>query len=279
MFYVPDRVLETVLEEDLPYGDETTSLLEIRDFRGSIVAKAKASGVYSGISLAARLMRQLGLSVEEHASEGVALTAGSPLLTALGKADQLHAVYKSAQLIMEYCSGISTRTHQMVEAVHSANLQCQVALTRKHFPGTKTLSFYAALAGGGVIHRTGLSESILVFDQHRLFLDDPVNAIHRAKEKSPERRIAVEVDTPKEGLLFAQAGADIIQCERFSPDVLKNFVKTLHREASGVRILAAGGVRGENAYQYAATGVDVLVTSWPLFAPPQDVKMQFSRVD
>lgn len=71
MFYVPDRVLETVLEEDLPYGDETTSLLEIRDFRGSIVAKAKASGVYSGISLAARLMRQLGLSVEEHASEGV----------------------------------------------------------------------------------------------------------------------------------------------------------------------------------------------------------------
>lgn len=279
MYYVPDRVLDAILEEDLPYGDETMRLVGVEALRGRVVASNKAAGTVSGISLAARLMRHLGLCAEELANDGVSLPAGSPLLSATGSAEALHAVYKTAQVIMEYCTGISTRTRTMVDAAQAVNPHCQVALTRKHFPGTKVLSLYAATMGGGIIHRTGLSESILVFDQHRILMDDPIARIRAVRDRSPERMIAVEVNSPEEGLAFAAAGANVIQCEKFTPEVLAQFVPTLKAQFPAVRVVAAGGVRGDNAAQYAATGVDALVTTWPYFAPPSDIKMRFTRDD
>ena len=166
----------------------------------------------------------------------------------------------------------------MVDAAQSVNPNCQVALTRKHFPGAKLLSLYAILTGGGVFHRAGLSESILVFDQHRVFLSDPFKAVHDAKLKFPERRITVEVATGEEGLAYFEAGADVIQCEKFSTDDLKAFVDAVRAKYPAGKILAAGGINGSNASEFAATGVDAIVTTWPYFAQPFDIKMRFKAL-
>lgn len=85
------------------------------------------------------------------------------MLEATGKADKIHAVYKTAQNVMEYSSGISGRARAMVDAARKVNPNVMVAVTRKHFPGTKKISLSAALAGGAIVHRAGLSESILIF--------------------------------------------------------------------------------------------------------------------
>ena len=155
MVYFPDSYLDDLIREDAPYGDETSTLLGIEDQPGMVVGAPKVTGVVSGVSVAAKLCRRVGLKATEHVKDGDRVEAGTPVLTLEGTASQLHLVYKTAQRLMETCSGIAGRTRQMVDAAQSVNPNCQVALTRKHFPGAKLLSLYAILTGGGVFHRAG----------------------------------------------------------------------------------------------------------------------------
>ena len=175
-------------------------------------------------------------------------------------------------------SGIAGRAALMVERARAANPRVQVAVTRKNLPGAKRVCLEAACCGGATVHRQGLSDSILIFAQHRAFLADggaKALAAHweQWRQAMPERKIAVEVDTPEEALLLARAGADVIQCEKFPLPVLTETVRALRAAAPAITILAAGGVNGDNAAAYAATGVDVLVTTWPYFGRPADIKV------
>lgn len=111
---------------------------------------------------------------------------------------------------MEYASGIAGRARAMLLEAHKGNPKAKVAVTRKHFPGTKEISLASAVAGGAVIHRTGLSDSVLIFDQHRVFVDDVAAALERAAAEEPEKKIAIEADTPEEALQFAKAGCDVL---------------------------------------------------------------------
>ena len=194
----------------------------------------------------------------------------------LGRADRIHAVYKVAQNVMEYASGIATRTRAMVEAAQAANPDCRVVTTRKHFPGTKRLSLLAVEAGGGLVHRTGLSESILIFDQHRVFSPDFAERLKTLRRLDPERKVAVEVADVEEGVRAADLGADILQCDKMSPEDVGSLVARAKASHSGLIVSAAGGVNAGNAADYARTGADFLVTSWPYFGRPHDVKMRMS---
>lgn len=135
------------------------------------------------------------------------------------------------------------------------------------------------MSGGAVVHRMGLSGSVLVFDQHRVFIPDFEKRLTEAKRADPERKIAVEAADIREGLAFAAAGADIIQCEKFSVETLTKFVTQAKQEFPQLIISAAGGINAANARAYAQTGVDFLVTTWPYFGKPADVKMQILAED
>lgn len=276
MFYIPNSVLESIIAEDIPWNDATTEALSISARPGAISCFPKIDGVVSGIDIAKRMFESVGLNVTHFAKDGAFYAAKTPVLKAVGRADQIHAVYKTAQNIMEYSSGISNRVRQMVEQAASVNPKVKIAVTRKHFPGTKAISLNAALLGGAIVHRAGLSESILVFDQHRVFCTDPADAIKAAKLHEPEKKIAVEVSSAEEGLRFIEAGADIIQCERFSFDDLRSFVTAAKAMRPDIIINAAGGVNASNAKEFAAAGADVLVTSWVYFGKPFDIKMKIS---
>ena len=152
-----------------------------------------------------------------------------------------------------------------------------VACTRKAVPLTRALSIKAVHAGGGVMHRTGLSDTVLLFAEHRLFLSDadPGALVARLRAQVPERKIAVEVSDRETALAFAQAGADILQLEKFSPDSVAQVVAALSGHPRRPSIVAAGGVSAANAAAYAAAGADVLATSAPYAAPPRDVQVTF----
>ncbi len=274
MYYIGDAFLETVLKEDAPYGDLTTDLLGIEDAPGSITCWPKADTVICGAELAARLFEKVGLEAERSARDGQRLAARTPFLRARGTAGAIHAVYKTAQNIMEYCSGIATRTAEMKSAAQAVNPNCRIVVTRKHFPGTKTLALYAAHVGGAVAHRTGLSESVLVFDQHRTFCsEDFLERLLRMRRLDPERKIAVEAADAAEAIAFARVGADIIQCEKMPPGLFAETCARIKSECPHALVSAAGGVRADNAAQYAGAGADFLVTTWPYFGRPADIKM------
>lgn len=276
MFFVSDTLLDEILAEDIPYGDATASLFGIDNTPGIVCCRPKADTTLAGVVLAERLFARVGLKTTRYNDEGECVAAGTVILRAEGKAGAIHAVYKTAQNILEYACGIATRAHQMHTEAQAGNPHCRIAVTRKHFPGTKTLSLYAAVAGGAVVHRMGLSESVLVFDQHRVFIPDFEAHLRQAKCADPERKIAVEAANTSEALAYAAAGADIVQCEKFPVPDFSECVTRLKQQFPRVIVSAAGGINASNARAYAQAGADFLVTSWPYFGKPSDIKMQIS---
>ena len=253
-FHISQRFIDELLEEDCPYMDLTVDALGIGREPGLLTCHPKAACVVAGVEVAARLLESSGCRVAE------------------GSAGAIHRSLKIAQNVMEYSSGIATRAAGMLESARKANPHVQLAVTRKHFPGTKRLSLAAAQAGGAIAHRLGLSDSLLVFDQHRVFaggLDGFAARVSECRKAFPEQKLGAEVATPEEAL-------DSIQCERFTCADLEETVRGVKAVNAAVQVLAAGGVTGENAEAVAATGVDVLVTTWAYFGKPADIKMVVS---
>ena len=259
--------------------DLTVEALGIGREPGLLTCHPKAACVVAGVEVAVRLLESSGCRVACEAASGERLEAGQVFLRAEGSAGAIHRSLKIAQNVMEYSSGIATRAAGMLESARKANPHVQLAVTRKHFPGTKRLSLAAAQAGGAIAHRLGLSDSLLVFDQHRVFtggLDGFAARVSEYRKAFPEQKLGAEVATPEEALLLARAGIDSIQCERFTCADLEETVRGVKAVNAAVQVLAAGGVTGENAAAVAATGVDVLVTTWAYFGKPADIKMVVS---
>ncbi len=269
-----DTYLQALLQDDVPFGDLTTHSLGIGTPMAQLAFKARQAMTVCATEEACRLFELAGASALLVVPSGTAAAAGDVLLQAHGCAASLHHAWKVAQTLMEWASGVSSATAAIVAAAGGVAVAC----TRKNVPGTKALSAKAVKAGGGLLHRLGLSESILIFAEHRLFLSEtPTHTLQRLRRAQPEKKLAVEVANVAEALAWAQAGADVLQLEKFSPQALAACRQALDAAALAVRPLlaAAGGVHADNAAAYVAAGADFLVTSSPYWAPPRDVQVTF----
>ena len=285
-FTCSDSWLEGLLTDDCPGLDLTVELLGIGAAQGIMRFAPKGDCVISGVEQAELLLRKCGLSVSRSAANGQKLQAGQVCLEAAGAAAALHRGWKLSQTLMEYMSGIATRSAHMVEQARTVNPGVRVAVTRKNFPGAKAACLEAAMDGGAIVHRQNLSDSILIFEQHRAFLPGTPQAslrsvaamMEKLHTRAPEHKISAEVDSLEQAMLVAEAGIDIVQCEKFACELLAETVGSLRAVRDDIVILAAGGINGDNAAQFAATGVDVLVTSWPYFGKPADIKVIMEKI-
>lgn len=278
MMIIADAELDRFLAEDVPYGDLTTQLLGIGAQAGTMVFRARQPMVVSSTEEAARLITRAGAAVARVLPSGSHAEAGGLLLEAEGPASALLASWKVAQTLVESASGIASGARAIVDAARAVRPGVVVACTRKAFPGTRAVAVKAIISGGAVPHRLGLSETILVFPEHRAFFggETLAQALDRLRAHSPEKKLVVEVKTATEAEDAAQAGADVVQLEKFSPDQVAEVVAHLSRLAPMVRIAAAGGVKAGNAAEYASAGAHVLVTTAPYLAPPMDVAVSIS---
>jgi molybdenum transport protein len=162
----------------------------------------------------------------------------------------------------------------LVTEARLVNPDVEIVATRKIFPGTKPVATKAVYAGGGLPHRLGLSESVLVFAQHVAFLGGEAELWKRLsliKARAKEKKIGVEVIDEAGALRAARAGADIIQVDKLAPADLASLVKAVRAVAPQAAVAAAGGIDLDNAKAYAATGVDLLVTSAMYWGKPADI--------
>lgn len=271
-----DQDLHDLLAEDVPFGDLTTDSLGIAELAGVMRFFARDPMTVCGTEEAARMLELCGAQATCLAPSGTAASPETPLLQATGSAGALHRGWKTAQTLMEWCSGIATSAAAILSAARRGHPEAIVAGTRKNVPGNRRLAVKACRAGGAVMHRNGLSETLLVFAEHRAFLQSPSPAetIAGLRARCPEKRVVVEVCTPEEALQWAEA--DVLQLEKFTPEQIAAVVAALRGRGSTPVVAAAGGINAGNAEAYARAGARLLVTTAPHLAPPRDVQVRFA---
>lgn len=272
-----DPELSALLADDVPCGDLTTDTLCIGMQAARLEFRARQAMTVCASEEAVRLFELVGASARLLSASGVSVPAGELILEAQGSAAQLHRAWKTAQNLVEWASGIATATAAIVAAAGGAAVAC----TRKNVPGTKAMSVKAIQAGGAIMHRLGLSETLLVFPEHGLFLNEaPRQTIERLRRAQPEKKIIVEVGNLDDAKRWRDAGTDVLQLEKFTPEAVAACRQALGLNTTAIRPLlaAAGGVRADNAAAYVAAGADFLVTSAPYTAAPRDVQVNFLRM-
>lgn len=268
-----EAMLDELLGEDAPYGDLTTEALGMVGKRARLHMFLRAEGTVCGVEVAEALFRKSGAEAVRLVASGARVPAGGAILSAEGAADCVFAAWKVAQTLVEYLSGIATLTADIVAAARLVSPDVAVVTTRKTLPGAKAQMIAAIRAGGAFPHRLGLSETLLVFPEHRVFLDDAVERIAALRRAMPEKKVVVEVKTPEEAAALLPAGPDILQCEKMSPQEIRAVVSLVEEAGAPALVAAAGGVNLENAGAYAGAGARILVTSAPYWAKPADVRV------
>lgn len=282
MIYYPDAFLDNLLMEDIQYGDLTSRALNLQTQLGVMTFTRREAGCISGIELARRLLEKLGLTVKTHLQDGDFAEASTCLITAEGRADALHQGWKVVQNVLEWSCGVSDYMAKMLQIYHRYQPKGQIACTRKNIPGTKLIATQAVLAGGGIIHRQGCSETILLFANHRHFLLEPENwaqHVQQLRQAAPEKCVVVEADYLEQARAALQAQPDILQLDKFSVDDIYQLQQEAPNIAPHCHLSLAGGINIKTIEKYAQTGITLMVTSAPYYAPPTDIKVRLSPKD
>lgn len=278
--------IDAFIEEDVPYIDLTCEVLGVHNQPGEMEYFTRESCVLAGTEIARCIMRNLGCEVLASSKDGQLVSAGQTFFTVRGAAADLHAAWKVCLNVFDHLSAVATKTRSMVDAVHAVNPECEVLTTRKSMPGAKDLLTCAVMAGGAFPHRLGLSETVLVFEQHLAFFggfNRFVEEMPRIKARCVEKKLFVEADA-KRAIALARAsagghGVDGIQLDKVPVGDLADLVKRLREIDPRITIIAAGGIDPQNASAYAACGVDGLATTAPFTAKPVDMSVRMRSLE
>lgn len=271
--YDIDTIILRALAEDIGPGDATVRALGIADLPARSTAIAKGSGVLAGVKVAVRVFELLddGLDIEISAEDGSDIEPGRELFSVKGKASPILAGERVALNFLQRMSGIATLTGRYVEAVGPEGPA--IMDTRKTTPGLRVLEKYAVSVGGGVNHRMGLYDAIMIKDNHKRLFDGIADAVERARENNRDDLIIVsEAETAEEALAAEAAGADVVMLDNFMPEEAAMTITQMRRSS---KIEISGGVTLATVGEYAKSGTDrISVGELTHSAPALDISME-----
>jgi molybdenum transport protein len=280
MVFVTESEVDRIIEEDVPYFDLTTYVLGIGDVECEISFSSRHEMVVCGTEECKRVLERLEAKVIGFVPSGKLVGSGEVLLKAVGRAESIHKSWKVCQNILEYASGVATRTRRLVSLAKKANPNVEVVTTRKVFPLTKRLNLKGILSGGAMPHRLGLSETVLIFQQHLNLMggiEEFLNRFPEIKRRIPEKKIILEVKTVDDALKALREGIDIVQLDKFSVEDVKRVVSFRDSNVPGSKVTAAGGINEENIGAYASTGIDLIVLTCAYFGKPADIEVRIEK--
>ena len=274
------QLIAMALIEDLGSADpeqqrDITSLSVVPETaRGSARFVSRESGVVCGLRVCQEVMECAGRAaeLELHVADGARVSGGQTLASLRGTANDLLLVERTCLNFLGRLSGISTLTSRFVAELESTG--ARILDTRKTTPGWRCLEKYAVSCGGGVNHRMGLFDAVLIKDNHLammdLLTDEPLGEIRQAIENSrawidanadslPDGRqtiVQIEVDTLEQLAVALPAGPDIVLLDNMDCSRLEEAVAIRNRTNPAVRLEASGGVTLETVGAIARTGVD-----------------------
>jgi nicotinate-nucleotide pyrophosphorylase (carboxylating) len=265
------ELVRRALAEDLGWGDVTTEGTIARDQKGRGVIVAKSECVLAGMGIAAEAFRQLdpGVVVTVHKEDGTLLRPGEEVAEMAGTATALLTAERTALNFMQRLSGIATLTRRFVDA---AGGRITVLDTRKTTPLLRALEKYAVRAGGGVNHRAGLDDGILIKDNHIRLAGGVQAAVTRMRKANREMPTEVEAQSLAQVDEALEAGADIVLLDNLSTAEIIDAVRRCRGRA---KTEISGGVTLARLPELAATGADyVSVGALTHSAPSADLSFE-----
>jgi nicotinate-nucleotide pyrophosphorylase (carboxylating) len=262
-----EPVVRAALVEDLGRaGDITTMSVVPAETRATGAIAARQAGVVAGLDCALMAFRLIDPAVrfEVHRPDGSRVAAGERVATVSGPARGILMAERVALNFLCHLSGVATATAGLVEAVqgHRARITC----TRKTTPGLRALEKHAVRAGGGISHRFGLDDGILIKDNHIGAAGGIGPAIQRARGAIGHMvKLEVEVESLAQLELALAAGVDAVLLDNMAPALLAKAVAMIGGRAISE---ASGRITRENAAAVAATGVDVISAGWITHSAP-----------
>ena len=254
-------VIEAALREDLATaGDVTSAAVVDVEARATGRLAAREAGRIAGLPVALEVFRTLdpAVAVEEAVADGSEVGAGATLAVVAGAARAMLTAERTALNILTRLSGIATATAAAV--AQAAPYGTRVACTRKTTPGLRALEKYAVRAGGGVNHRFGLHDGVMIKDNHIIAAGGIAAAVARARDAVGHMMsVEVEVDGLAQLDEALAAGADAVLLDNMDPATVATAVEIV---AGRAVTEASGGITPETVAAYAATGVDVVSLGW-----------------
>jgi nicotinate-nucleotide pyrophosphorylase (carboxylating) len=251
-----DDIIQNALREDIHTGDLTTQAVVPGSRPATARLVAKEVLTVAGIDVAARVFSFLDPAIvfEPCSRDGQTLEKGVVLARISGDAAILLQGERVALNLLQRMSGIASLTCRYVSAV--AGTRARIVDTRKTTPGLRVLEKYAVRVGGGINHRTGLYDGILIKENHIAAAGGITEAIRRARAYIPHTlKIEIETETLEQVQEALVAGADIIMLDNMDCATMRHCVELI---AGRVLVEASGGVNLETVRAIAETGVDII---------------------
>jgi len=281
-------LIAEALREDLgDVGDITSKAMIPSHARGTARLVARSPGVLAGLAIVERLAAEfeLGECWQPYRADGESLGEGSLIARLAGPMRSLLAVERTALNFLQRLSGIATLTSRFVAA--AAGTRAAIYDTRKTTPGWRALEKYAVRCGGGLNHRLGLFDAVLIKDNHLAWLRaaaagrearDPIPAAIAAARANTPRGTTIEIEVDSLEQLDCALGCapDIILIDNFEPVQAAEAVRRRDVRAPQVELEASGGVNLATVHALAQTGVDrISIGALTHSAPALDLAMDF----
>jgi len=253
------QLIELAIAEDIGDGDHSSIGAIPLGEQGKARLIVKESGVLCGVMVAKYIVNKIDPSLEMKIcyKDGDEVGVGDIIFTISGR---IHSILQAERLVLNFMqrmSGISTYTKRLVDKI--SHTSAQLLDTRKTTPGLRLMEKYAVTVGGGVNHRMGLYDMVMLKDNHNDYAGSITSSVERSKAylKSTNREIKIEVETRnldevKEAL---SAGVDRIMFDNFSPEEMVKAVQLVNKQCETE---ASGGITESTIQYYAETGVDFI---------------------
>lgn len=265
-----EKLIDLWLTEDIGYCDLTAQLMIAEDAVGTFHMNAREPMHVAGIAVAARVFTKYDhrLNVTCHVKEGDKVSKGTKLLTVTGPARSILTAERPALNIAQRLCGIATETARYNAEI--VGTKARLIDTRKTTPGLRMLEKHAVVCGGGLNHRLGLDNGVMLKDNHIVVAGSIANAVANARKLLPIlTKIEVECDKVSQVKEALDAGVDVIMLDNMALEDIKASVAVV---AGKAQIEASGGINIQTIKGIAQTGVDFISTSKiTQAAPPVDI--------
>ncbi len=255
-----DRLIDLSFSEDIGDGDHTTLCCIPEDAMGKSKLLIKEEGILAGMRIAKEIFHRFDptMEVEQFMEDGAHVKPGDVAMIVTGKVRSLLQTERLMLNVMQRMSGIATMTAKYVKRLEGTNTR--VLDTRKTTPGMRMLEKEAVKIGGGVNHRIGLFDMILLKDNHVDFAGGIANALDRCaayqKEKGLNLKVEIECRSFDEiRQVMEHGGADRIMLDNFSVEDTKKAVELINHR---FETESSGGITYDTLRDYAECGVDYI---------------------